>query len=102
MTAPLAKRCTRCNIEKPLADFHRDSTMADGRERRCKVCRAEMAAERYERHREKILARQKEYHAANTEAAAARNAAWWAAHPGSNALYVAAYKTRKAAAGGKP
>lgn len=78
---PVTKCCTRCQRDLPLSAFHRDGTMADGLERRCKTCRKEVAAARYERNREKILEKCREYFEANRAECMARNAEWTAAHP---------------------
>jgi hypothetical protein len=34
------KRCTRCGETKEIAEFNRDKSKKDGRESRCKACRA--------------------------------------------------------------
>ena len=35
------KTCSRCQIEKPLADFHNDKHKRDGKHSQCKPCHAE-------------------------------------------------------------
>jgi len=55
--------------------------MADGHERRCKSCRAEIAADRYERKKEKILAECAGYYAAHRTEVLERNTQWKATHP---------------------
>lgn len=42
----LVKRCRQCSIDKPVADFSRDSTSPDGRQRACKACKADYWARR--------------------------------------------------------
>lgn len=37
------KRCKGCLVEKPLDEFHRNTATRDGRDGRCKVCKAEYA-----------------------------------------------------------
>ena len=32
------KVCTKCGVDKPIEDFHRDKTASGGHSRRCKVC----------------------------------------------------------------
>jgi len=44
------KKCTGCKIEKPLKDFHRNSSTKDGRACRCKDC---LNPDVNRRHREK-------------------------------------------------
>lgn len=46
MTAEPLKRCSKCRVEKPLGEFHRDASKRDGREYACKVCRHEKARRR--------------------------------------------------------
>ncbi|CAE6876148.1 hypothetical protein R69608_01418 [Paraburkholderia nemoris] len=55
MTAPLTKQCTRCELDLPLNEFHRDPFRAGGLAAKCKTCRKELAAERYQRDKEQIL-----------------------------------------------
>lgn len=38
------KRCSRCKAEKPLDDFHRQSSSKDGHQAECKVCKHERKA----------------------------------------------------------
>ena len=33
------KRCSRCGYEKEIAEFSRDRTAPDGRDRWCKACK---------------------------------------------------------------
>lgn len=91
------RNCSKCGVEKPLADFHRDKAAKDGRSARCKVCaiqatkkwiganreraRASVAASkarnadrvraenrRYrEKNKEQILTRMREFKARNRE-----------------------------------
>lgn len=39
-----SKRCTRCNLTKPLTMFHRNRNQPDGRRSICKTCKAITAA----------------------------------------------------------
>jgi len=32
------KTCSRCHVQKPVTEFHKDRGQKDGRESRCKVC----------------------------------------------------------------
>lgn len=38
------KRCKRCNKDKRVGEFYRNSTTLDGRDGKCKACRKEMGA----------------------------------------------------------
>jgi ribosomal protein S27AE len=53
------KRCSRCKQKRALMEFGRDRSRHDGLEHNCKGCKAEMAAARYARKREAILAQQR-------------------------------------------
>jgi hypothetical protein len=37
------KKCSRCNIVKPLDDYHNRSVSRDGYDNACKVCRKQVA-----------------------------------------------------------
>src|SRR6266702_654585 len=80
----LSKVCYGCNppTEKPLEEFHKNNTRPDGRATQCKDCakkyhkkhypevrETQIAQERekYQRDRDKVLARQKVYGKANPE-----------------------------------
>lgn len=41
------KKCTTCNVEKPLDEFHRGEAYKDGRRCICKSCTSELHAKRY-------------------------------------------------------
>lgn len=43
------KACTKCNIEKPLSDYHRYKLGRDGRKSQCKTCTSAHMAEYYAR-----------------------------------------------------
>ncbi len=53
-----------------------------------------MAAERYEKNREKILEKCHEYFDANKPEVLARNATWRAAHPVENAGYCRKHRAK--------
>ena len=74
MTREGYKRCLQCHEEKPLSEFHRNSTARDGLAYRCKACRSAANRARraanpektrvrerawYEKHREKINAKRR-------------------------------------------
>lgn len=50
------KRCFKCGEVKPLSDFYRGPSMADGHFNKCKECAKEEWAKRREEHPEAILA----------------------------------------------
>lgn len=55
------KKCTKCNIEKQLSFFQKQSCKADGLRYHCKSCRAIKAANHYKKNKEKILAQNYNY-----------------------------------------
>jgi hypothetical protein len=58
---PESKRCGRCRVIKPLADFHRRRAARDGRQSWCRVC---------------SIAHAKRFHADNLELCRRRISAW--------------------------
>ena len=42
------KVCTKCGIEKPISDYHKDSGKKDGCRNDCKVCASACAADYYQ------------------------------------------------------
>lgn len=76
------KKCCRCQVEKPLRDFNRNSTTRDGRQSFCRSCtRAAYGGDRYtaqrqryrDENRELIRARQRAAYLANPEKWRAEN-----------------------------
>lgn len=63
------KACTCCGVPKPLSDFYRQASNADGLRKRCKECDRLAGAKAYARHREKYVAKRAtpEYRAAYAE-----------------------------------
>lgn len=47
----MAKKCFKCNVEKPLRDFYRHPKMADGRLGKCKECTKKDVSENYRKNR---------------------------------------------------
>lgn len=71
---PKSKSCTRCGVEKPLEEFHRNKDGKFGRMSLCKVCKAEyyetnreQIRRYYEANREKILDQRRRYYEKNRE-----------------------------------
>lgn len=52
--SPKTKRCPRCGKEKPVDQFHKDATKADGLHIQCKECVSEYQKSRKERKMEAI------------------------------------------------
>lgn len=103
----IAKVCTKCSLEKSVADFSRNKNKKDGLQGVCKSCeRAYNAAYRaanpekakaassawVEANRERVRARQAAYYQANAARISARDAAEHAANPDKeNARSAAKY-----------
>jgi hypothetical protein len=66
-TAYGLKRCPRCDAFKWLDDFTRDRSTKDGRSPWCRVCESEYGKRYYEKHRERLLAQDRERYAARSE-----------------------------------
>jgi hypothetical protein len=57
------KTCRYCELTKPVAEFHRNTSSRDGLDGRCKSCRREIAHARYMTNREVILKSCAQYYA---------------------------------------
>jgi 5-methylcytosine-specific restriction endonuclease McrA len=58
------KSCSKCKLSKPLSEFVKDSTQADGRTRWCKSCKSA----KYFEHAEHNKSRQRAFFRANRQA----------------------------------
>ena len=63
------KTCTKCGETKPLDDFHRHRSGADGLRARCRECRAEDKRRYREENRDKEMERHRRYYEANRDKA---------------------------------
>ena len=61
------KTCTKCGETKPLDDFHRHRSSADGRKARCRECRAEDKRRYREENRDKIAETDRRYREENRD-----------------------------------
>tara|TARA_Y100000748_G_C15194748_1_gene370939 strand:+ start:33 stop:569 length:537 start_codon:yes stop_codon:yes gene_type:complete len=67
------KICTKCNIEKPFSDFHKDRTTKTGVRSRCKQCMSDDPKKkandkrRYQENKEEIKKKVKEWYYSNTD-----------------------------------
>lgn len=61
------KTCPACGETKPLDDFHRDRSRADGRAIYCKTCNREKCRRYREENRDKVLERKRRYHENNRD-----------------------------------
>jgi len=65
--AELEKKCSCCQVLKPLGDFHNARGQRDGKAFYCKACAKQKSADRYLKNRESILARNKTWDLENPE-----------------------------------
>ena len=65
--AKTSKPCSKCGIEKPLAEFFKDSRDATGRTSACNLCEAERKKTAYESDPAVFSERKKSYRARNLE-----------------------------------
>ena len=61
------KECTECKVVKPLYEFSKLSLGKYGRASKCKECKKEYDAQRYQNNREKILEYRKQYNQEHKE-----------------------------------
>jgi len=61
------KRCVACGEDKPLAEYHRRASHKDGLSYYCKPCQKVVSAAQYIRHRDKRVARNKEWATENRD-----------------------------------
>ena len=57
------KKCTKCEIEKPLMEFHKDKSSKDGRYAICKLCRINRSSEYYNKNKKQISEKSAAYRA---------------------------------------
>lgn len=62
-----AKKCGRCQVSKPLSDFHTNKSVRDGRTNYCKACANEAAREWYKKNKSKALANAQAWRKKNPE-----------------------------------
>ena len=61
------KVCNVCKVSKPLLDFAKDKTRADGLHSRCRVCGAQSCKQYREGNKDKLAEYKKQYYKANKE-----------------------------------
>jgi hypothetical protein len=75
------KTCTRCHQEKPFEAFYTSSTHKSGYVSWCKVCESERCKAKFERRKERHLAKAKEWREENPDANKASVQAWRESNP---------------------
>ena len=61
------KTCTKCGETKPLDDFHRNRTKADGRQPWCRECAQEYQHRYYVENRDQVLENTRRYYEENRD-----------------------------------
>lgn len=74
------KTCTKCGVEKELAEFGKDNRLVSGRGAQCRECLQLKSRAYVAIHRERLNEQQKVYHAANREKHKARHRAYHSAN----------------------
>lgn len=59
--------CTKCNVEKPITEYHRDKRSPGGRRKQCKPCRCNQTMDWWYENQERQLARHRDYVDANRD-----------------------------------
>jgi len=79
------KVCTKCSLEKPLDEYHKQGTSKDGLQSHCKLCRSAHAKEYNEKNKGRFSERKseyfKEYYRKNKERLNANTKAWKRCNP---------------------
>ncbi len=75
------KTCTACGDLKDIHEFHSDKSKPDGRRSRCKVCTTASNKASAERNRDAILEGKREYYQRNKEKIRAKTREWVAKNP---------------------
>ena len=71
------KTCTKCGETKPLDDFHRQRSSADGRKAWCRECAAESKRRWYEENRDKVLGYDRRYYEENRDKVLESKRRWY-------------------------
>lgn len=86
------KRCTKCNVYKPLSKFSKDKDKKDGLSTRCKLCKSGEHAKWRKANPEKVKENNANWYAANTEKARAYSREYARKHPVQVKARIAACK----------
>lgn len=63
----MLKKCTRCKLDLPVSDFHKDASRKSGIANRCKQCHGEIMRKHKEKDRGKIKQARRAYYEANKD-----------------------------------
>lgn len=59
------KKCSKCKVEKPIGEFHKDARNKDGLRYQCKACTKAYVKAHYQENKDKKKAHHKVYHQEN-------------------------------------
>ena len=96
------KVCSRCQVLKPLHEYHNDRSRPDGKQRTCKVCLTAYNKARDAANPEKAKARILGWHRKNRTKETARMRRWRSENPERSRAHLANYKARRYSAGKLP
>ena len=85
------KKCTKCKVEKPLTEFHKDKNRKDGFMSGCKSCKLIYSS----KHRDKINLYAKKYYKENREEHLKRNKEWYWGNKEYKMEYQKKYKKQR-------
>jgi hypothetical protein len=88
------KKCSKCKITKPAAEFTKHSSNKSGLQPQCKICDKENRARQKAKHPEKLKEAQKKYCERNKEKVKATNKAWKLKNPEKVAAAKAKYREK--------
>lgn len=91
-TTDAMKTCNRCQIEKPLSDFHKRSCSKDGHHSSCKECINAYSKEWSKAHPESRRETEKKYRAASVEQVKERERQYRETHKEQRAAHNKAYR----------
>lgn len=71
------KKCSKCKQIKSKTEFHKQKCKSDGLRVNCKSCRKLKASIFYNKNKDKILAKNKEYYQNNRDLIQSKNKVYW-------------------------
>ena len=61
------KECYKCGETKPVSEYHKNKSRADGLQYKCRSCAKSYQKKRYQNNKERLIKNAKEYYEANKE-----------------------------------
>lgn len=92
--SPVIKVCTKCSIEKPLNEYHKDKKAKDGRMNICKKCKAKYDKKYVSENRDKVNERQRAFSRANVGRYAEYNKIYTETHREHTLAYSREYYSK--------